>query len=293
MNLFYTKKLVSKKEWVKFISLIEKESKLSKSEKNKKIAEEKIKISLENSIKKRAKGRIGVLFSGGIDSTLISLMLKRLNKKFVCFTVDLKNSPDLVYAKKIAKKYNFKIKTKTLTLEEFEAILKKTLKILKQPDVMKAGVGSVLLAASELAKKNKINNLFSGLGSEEVFAGYERHKNTSNVHKEMFKGLKSMMEGDFKRDDLIAKNEKINILTPFLDKEFIKTAMKIHPMHKINKKQNKLIIREIAFSLGLENEFCQRKKKAAQYGSYFDKAMKKLAKRNGFKYKKEYLDYLL
>jgi len=293
MNLSYTKKLVSKKEWVNFISLIEKESKLSKLEKNKKIAEEKIKISLENSIKKRAKGSIGVLFSGGIDSTLISLMLKRLNKDFVCFTVGLKNSPDLVYAKKIAKKYNFKIKTKTLTLEEFEAILKKTLKILKEPDVMKAGVGSVLSAASELAKKNKINNLFSGLGSEEVFAGYERHKNAPNVHKEMFKGLKSMWKRDFKRDELIAKNEKINILTPFLDKEFIRTAMKIHPMHKINKKQNKLVIREIASSFGLKKEFCQRKKKAAQYGSYFDKAIKKLAKRNGFRYKKEYLDCLV
>ena len=45
--------------------------------------------------------------------------------------------------------------------------------------------------------------------------------------------------------------------------------------------------------LGLKKEFAFRKKKAAQYGSNFDKAILKLAKKNGFKYKKEYLDYLL
>ena len=36
-------------------------------------------------------------------------------------------------------------------------------------------------------------------------------------------------------------------------------------------------------------EFAWRKKIAAQYGSGFDKAMEKLAKRNKFKTKKEYL----
>ena len=295
MDLNHNKKLISEKDWLDFVSLIEKGARYNKLEKDKKTAKEKLKISLINSIKKRVKGNIGVLFSGGIDSSLISLILKMLNKDFICFTVGLKNSPDLIYAKRVAKEYNFKIKTKTLTLEELEVILKKTLKILKKADVMKAGVGSVLLAGAELAKKNKINDLFSGLGSEEIFAGYERHKkaNLNSTHKEMFKGLKSMWKRDLRRDYLIAKSEKVNVLTPFLDKEFVRTAMKIHPRLKINKKQNKIIIREIAASLRLKEEFCQRRKKAAQYGSYFDKAIKKLAKRNGFRYKKEYLAALI
>ena len=41
-----------------------------------------------------------------------------------------------------------------------------------------------------------------------------------------------------------------------------------------------------------DKEFAFRPKKAAQYGSNFDKAILKIAKLKGHKYKKEYLDYL-
>ena len=45
--------------------------------------------------------------------------------------------------------------------------------------------------------------------------------------------------------------------------------------------------------LGVPNEFSNRKKKGAQYGSGFDKAILKLAKRNGFKLKKRYIERLM
>ena len=80
------------------------------------------------------------------------------------------------------------------------------------------------------------------------------------------------------------------IRTPFLDPELIECAMKISGEEKINDKGNKVILREIAEEfLG---EFAWRKKKAAQYGSCFDKAIEKLAKKGGFKLKKDYLNKL-
>jgi len=45
--------------------------------------------------------------------------------------------------------------------------------------------------------------------------------------------------------------------------------------------------------LGVPKEASERKKKGAQYGSSFDKAITKLAKMNGFKLKKRYLDSLI
>ena len=41
--------------------------------------------------------------------------------------------------------------------------------------------------------------------------------------------------------------------------------------------------------VGLPAEFAWRKKKAAQYGSGIDKALLKIAKRHGFKYRGDYL----
>ena len=59
---------------------------------------------------------------------------------------------------------------------------------------------------------------------------------------------------------------------------------------KLSEVEKKIILREVAEEfLG---EFAWRKKKAAQYGSCFDKAIGKLAKQKGFKLKKDYLGSL-
>jgi asparagine synthase (glutamine-hydrolysing) len=64
-------------------------------------------------------------------------------------------------------------------------------------------------------------------------------------------------------------------------------------MYKLDKENKKIILREIAEDFGLDKEFAQRKKKAAQYGSNFVKGIDKLAKKHGFTTKKEYLQSLL
>ena len=128
------------------------------------------------------------------------------------------------------------------------------------------------------------------MGSEEIFAGYERHKKSKDVNEECWNGLRKMYERDLIRDNLIAGKYKINFLTPFLDEELIKEAMSIPGNLKLNDKNNKLILREI--SSELLGKFALRKKKAAQYGSSFIKGIDKLARLNNFKYMKDYLTSL-
>ena len=60
-----------------------------------------------------------------------------------------------------------------------------------------------------------------------------------------------------------------------------------------DKDNKKIILREAAEFLGLKKEFAWRKKQAAQYGSNFVNGIEKLAKRKGFKMKKDYLMSLL
>jgi len=56
---------------------------------------------------------------------------------------------------------------------------------------------------------------------------------------------------------------------------------------------NKYILRCVAIDVGVDKSVALRGKKAAQYGSGFDKALKKLAKRRGFRKKTDYLTTLL
>ena len=287
---------MDEKEWNDFINSAEND--FDNLETNKERAKRILKEKIVNAVKNNAVNNCGVLFSGGIDSTLISLLLKQLGFKFRCYSVGMENALDLKYAEKAAENIGLKLKTKILSLDELEKIMKNTVKILNEADVMKVSVASVIHAASLMAKKDNVNVLFSGLGSEEIFAGYQRHEIAFNngfeaLHKELWNGLKLMWARDINRDLLISKANNVKLRLPFLDKDVINAAMNIHPMHKMDKNTNKIILREIAEELGLKKEFAQRKKKAAQYGSNFIKGMDKLAKKNGFKYKKDYLKSLL
>ena len=248
---------------------------------------------LTDAVKKRITKENAVLFSGGIDSTIIALLLQKLGANFKCYTVGFQDSnfkkpEDIVWAKKVAKELGFVLESKIFTLNEMKKIFIRTVNILgKHANVVTVGVGSVIIAANLGNEKN----WFSGLGSEEIFAGYERHKQNP-ANEECWNGLISMYKRDLIRDSIIAKKLGITISTPFLDKELIRTAMNIPIEMKIKGDNNKIVLREAAIQLGMPKEFAMRKKRAAQYGSSFDRALAKLAKISGFKYKKDYIESL-
>jgi len=282
--------MLTKKDWIKKINKL----KTKKTIKNKDSIKGKLKEIVIRAIGKNTpEKKFGIFFSGGIDSTLIAYVCKKNRASFICYCVGLENSKDLESAKKAAKKLKFKLKIKIIKLDEAEKIIRSVVKILDSSDVVNVGVGCVVYSATILAKKDNIDVFFSGLGSEEIFAGYERHAHAKNVNAECWKGLKNMYERDLIRDYKISRKLKIKILTPFLEDELIKFAMQIPEKYKINKENKKIILREIAEELGIPKEFAWRKKIAAQYGSGFDKAIKKLAKKRGFNYKKDYLEFLL
>ncbi|MBS3104770.1 asparagine synthase C-terminal domain-containing protein [Candidatus Woesearchaeota archaeon] len=290
-------RLIPQDLWVKFISGME--NSFDSLETNKERAKRELAEAVVQAIKRRVTPRFGILLSGGVDSSLIAFVCNQLKCNFTCYTVGIENSDDIEWAKKIANEYGFNFKYKLLSLEEFENIVKNVVKLLNDADIVKVSVGSVIYAAGKLALDNGDNVLFGGLGSEEIFAGYQRHESAlqSNdfeaLHKECWNGLKNMWGRDLTRDFTIAKHLGLDLKAPFLDKELIRTAMNIHPMFKLDKQNKKIILREAAEFIGLKKEFAWRKKQAAQYGSNFVNGIEKLAKKNGFKFKKDYLQSLL
>jgi asparagine synthase (glutamine-hydrolysing) len=272
--------MISQKSWFKHIAKLKKES-----------PEKDLKTAILDSIQPPKK-KFGIAFSGGIDSSLIAYLCKKKKAKFTCYAVGIENSTDIEAAKKAAKLLKIKLRYKIFTLEEAEKIIKKVKKLLNTTDIVKIGVGAVDYAVYLLAKEDKISTIYTGLGSEEIFAGYERHVDKKDINKECWKGINQMWERDFKRDLVIAEKLKIKFLTPFLEDDVIKAAMAIDGKKKINRSYKKVALRKLAEKLGLPKEIAWRKKQAAQYGSKFDRAILRLARRNGFKFKKDYLKSL-
>jgi len=260
---------------------------------------------IEDAIKKRiTEKKVGILFSGGIDSVFIAYMLKKYGVAFICYTaaideIGMEKAQDLIYAEKFAQMYDVPLKVSKVTIKETENYIKTIIPLIESTNVVKVGVALPFYIACEQAKKDGVKVIFSGLGSEEIFAGYERHEKSDNVNKECVSGLLKMYERDLYRDDVITMANSIELRLPFLDKKLVKYALKIPAQFKMTNKydkihadQKKVILRNIADDIGIDKQFSWRRKKAAQYGSKFDRGIQKLAKQNGFKYKADYLNSL-
>ncbi|MFH0875166.1 MAG: asparagine synthase-related protein [archaeon] len=283
--------LIQKKEWVKQINSLRTGNLI----KDKAQIRDGINKLLIDAVKKRVPDKkFGIMFSGGVDSTLLSFICKKLGYDFTCYSVGLDSSEDLKSAIAASSEIGFNLKHKVYSLIEAELIIKKTAKVLGKnySNVVNVGVGAVEVACLELAKNDKIIDFFGGLGSEEIFAGYERHEKSDNINEECWSGLLNMWERDMVRDNLISSEYNVIFCTPFLDYDLIKFAMQIPDKYKIVGDSKKQILREAAIAYGLPEKYAMRPKKAAQYGSSFDKALLKIAKMSGFKYKSEYLKSL-
>ena len=275
---------------------------------SKKELSETLKKNIINSIPKEP---FGILLSGGVDSTLISKICKDYGADFRCFCVGIKGSADLEGAKIAAEELGLDLILKEYELDEIEDLLIKTINILPIPEIhndnyieymVKVSVSAVLLAAINLGDE-KI--FLSGIGAEELFAGYHRHtlstegggtwrgNRIKEIEEESWDGIKRLNHLVLKRDEIISNSANKQIVSPYINDELIILAMSLPSIKKIDSKSNKKMLREIAMEMGIPRIIYERRKKGAQYGSGFDKAIMKLAKKNGFKLKKRYIDSLL
>ncbi|MGV8087058.1 MAG: asparagine synthase C-terminal domain-containing protein [Candidatus Woesearchaeota archaeon] len=289
--------IISESDWIQKINSFKIDSEEEVNYSEDKISLE-VKRLLDNSIKERIEGldNVGICFSGGLDSSYIAAVCKRLKANFTCYTIGFqdghyRNPEDITYAKEVAKHLKLtddEFQYKIFSFKEIESIIRQTSKILQKVNVntvVNVGVGAVEVAAYSISNKEKV--FFSGLGSEEIFAGYERHKlNPSN--DECYNGLLQMYNRDLIRDTALPKALKFSFTTPFLDENLIRYAMKIPIKYKINSSGSKMILRKS--SEAYLGKYSKRPKKAAQYGSNTDKAIERFAHKGLFKTKKEYLD---
>ena len=242
--------------------------------------------------------KLGLLFSGGLDSSLLALLLKKEKKPFTCYVAAyddpaIQTPEDLIAAKAAAKKLNLKLKIINISQKEVERNLKAIIPLIEDSNVVKAAVALTFHKALEQAKKDGCKVIFSGLGAEELFTGYERHKNAININKECLSGLRNIYERDLYRDDVMSMYHSVELRLPFLDKALANYALKIPEKYKIQENREKAILRDVAINLKLPKSIAERPKKAAQYGSRFQKSLQKLAKQNKYEKISEYLDTFL
>ena len=124
---------------------------------------------------------IGVLLSGGLDSSLISVLMQKntqhpLNSYTIRFSEkDLKlqgNTDDSYYASKLANDFGFN-HNEFLIEPDITGLLPKMIWHMDEPLADPAAINTFLI--SEEARKQGIKVLLTGMGADEVFSGYRAH----------------------------------------------------------------------------------------------------------------------
>lgn len=261
---------------------------------------ESVQEALTHAVTQRIpKTRFGLMLSGGVDSSTLALLLKKQGADFCCYTVGIEGANDLDWSQQVAETLDLEHNFKVLSLDDIHELLCTlaplflTTELSEENQAVLFGVAAVELGCIKLAQADGITHFFGGLGSEEIFAGYNRHNGARDINEECWRGLVNMWKRDLVRDCTLATHTGITVSTPFLDADLIVAAMGISGEEKIKDTVKKAILRQISESLGLPPEFAWRKKQAAQYGSRIDKAIEKLAKQKGFSYKRDYLASLV
>ena len=226
---------------------------------------------------------IGCLLSGGLDSTITTaLAVKFLDyDKVNTYSIGLKGSIDLKYAK-IAANY---LKTNHTNIElsedEFLGAIEKTIYQVESWDVttIRASVGNYLVSLYIRDNSDDVV-IFCGDVSDEIFGSYRgfmKADNNENFLRENIRMINDISYFDVLRSDKSISGAGLEARVPFADKKFVKYIMSIHPKHKMfsDTKMEKYILRK-AFTGYLPDELLWRRKEAFSDGvssykrSWFD-----------------------
>ena len=221
--------------------------------------------SLEDAVKRQLMSDVpfGVLLSGGLDSSIISSIVKKFSKKRIeseskidawwpqihSFAVGLKGSPDLEASKKVSKYLGTIHHEIHFTIQEALDALEDVIYYLETYDVTTVRASTPKYLMARYIKSMGIKMVLSGEGADEIFGGYlyfHKAPNSKEFHEETVRKLNKLHQYDCLRANKSLAAWGIEGRVPFLDKQFIDVAMEINPEDKMikNGRIEKWVLRE-------------------------------------------------
>jgi len=192
----------------------------------------------------------GVLISGGLDSSVISAITQRFAPNRVeesdkvtawwprlhSFAVGLEGSPDLAMARKVATAIRTVHHEFLFTVQEGLDALRDVIYHIESYDVTTIRASTPMYLMARKIKAMGIKMVLSGEGADEVFGGYlyfHKAPNAKEFHEETVRKLDSLFKYDCLRANKTTAAWGIEVRVPYLDRDFLDTAMAFNPAEKM------------------------------------------------------------
>lgn len=248
--------------------------------------------ALIGSMEKRTQDieRIGIIFSGGIDSVLVAYLASKMVPEVICYTAGMEGSSDIDHARQIAGRFGLELHTKELTQAEVERLVPEIIDVIEDSNAGQVEVAIPVYCAVQLAARQGMRIILTGQGADELFGGYSWYSRVAGrqgyetLRRYMADDLMLLYKETLEREDKISMAHSVEMREPFLDGDVIKVSMDVDLRLNVKKDDpyGKHVHRKLAQKLGIPKDIAFRPKEAAQHGSGVHAVIDAIARYNGF-----------
>jgi len=229
--------------------------------------------------------KVGVAFSGGVDSTLLAKLVKDMGHDIHLLTIGFQDSHDINFAKEVNQILNFSHSISEIDPEKFKEVSQKINQTIKSDNLSWNENSIAFYYVAGLAQKNGLKTVVTANGIDELVCGYNSYREAiEKGEDEVVKMMNDKLKNE--KEMMVAINAVtaefgVTMIQPFLLPNFIEYAKKIPVSEKIHGQddmQRKHPIRELAMDYGIPEVAAKKQKKALQYGSKIHKSLLKSRK---------------
>lgn len=182
--------------------------------------------------------QVGFFLSGGLDSSLVASIANKILGKITTFSIGTdRDSPDLVYARKVAEYLDTKHYEILFDPEEAFTMIPEIIKAIETSDITTIRASTPMYILSKWIKKHtNIKVLLSGEGSDEIFGGYLYfHKAPTPIefHNETVRLVQKLHQYDVLRADRCTAAHGLELRVPFLDLNLLNMVMSLGTNYKV------------------------------------------------------------
>ena len=229
--------------------------------------------------KKLVNKKIGVLVSGGIDSSIIAHFVCQHFPSAVLISLQSEKSVDDDFVQILSTHLQIEPVLAQVTKDDFVQIKTEIISLLEgakvDPNPMQVALSSVYYLLFKRAQKLGISYIFTGQGPDILLGGYHKYRQlTGEILKTTIKNDLPLLKIDQKRDNAMAQRWQLQTINPYLEKKVVDFCLTVPGELLIYKGQEKYLSRLLGKKLNLPSKIVERPKHAMQYSTGVSKLIK-------------------